>query len=70
MDDLIEALTILRKYGNPYAPTACERDELWVYIKPELVSATDRARLEELSFRVPTDYPQPQAFRSFRFGSC
>ena len=32
MDDLIAALTILRKYGNPQWPTHCEHDILYVAI--------------------------------------
>lgn len=70
MDDLIEALTILRKYGNPYAPTHCVHDELWVAIKPELVSSEDKARLSELGFDVPGANGWVDGFRSFRFGSC
>jgi hypothetical protein len=67
MDDLIEALTIFRKYGNPAYPTHCEHDEMFVCgIDPGSVSAEDLARLEELSF-TPTD---ADSFSSFKFGSC
>lgn len=65
MDDLIEALQILRKYDNPAYPTNCNHDELWVCIDPSRVSAEDIARLEELGFSVVDDL-----FRSTRFGSC
>lgn len=67
MKDLIEALTIFLKYGDPYAPTHCEHDELTVCIDPSLVSAEDLARLEALSFRPSRegDY-----FSSYRFGSA
>jgi len=34
MDDLIKALQILRKYGNPGNPTHCEHDTLLVLIDP------------------------------------
>jgi hypothetical protein len=68
MKDLIEALTILLKYGDPYAPTHCEHDVLHVYcgVDPALVSDADRTRLDELSF-TPSD---EGGFYSFRFGSC
>lgn len=65
MKDLIEALTILANYGDPYAPTHCEHDVLYVAVDPKLVSAEDKARLHELSFD-----PEPDGFRSYRFGSC
>ncbi len=66
MKDLIEALTILLKYGNPYAPTHCEHDELLVMIDPLNVSDEDKARLDTLGFS-PGEY---YCFRSFRFGSA
>jgi hypothetical protein len=66
MDDLIEALTILRKYGNPRCPTNCTHDELMVCVDPGRVKLEDVQRLMELSFRVSSD----GAFVSFRFGSC
>lgn len=68
MDDLIEALTILRKYGNPEWPTHCEHDTLTVCISPQDVdSEEDVARLEELGFEVSDD---EECFYSFRFGSA
>lgn len=67
MDDLIEALTILRKYGNPAYPTHCEHDELWVDIRPELVSDEDKRRLDELGFFTSDS---KLGFTSFKFGSC
>jgi hypothetical protein len=67
MSDLIEALTIFLKYGNPRFPTNCEHDELFVSIDPKLVSAEDKARLEELSFRENTELG---GFYSYLFGSC
>lgn len=68
MDDLIEALTILRKYGNPRNPTNCSHDVLWVATDPALVSDEDKARLDELGFFVSST--DGEGFRSFRFGSC
>jgi len=68
MKDLIEALTILAKYGDPYAPTHCEHDVLYVCIDPSQVSEADKTRLVELSFHPDTE--NGGGFRSFRFGSC
>ena len=68
MDDLIEALTILRKYGNPASPCNCSHDLLWVSIDPGLVSAQDKQRLDELGFFPSQEYEG--GFSSYRFGSC
>ena len=65
MDDLIAALTILRKYGNPTHPTNCSHDELFVCIGAVLVSPADKEELSRLGFFVEDD-----GFKSFRFGSC
>lgn len=65
MDDLIEALAILRKYANPQFPTGCEHDVLHVYVSPAGVSAEDLARLRELHFSQDED-----SFYSSYFGSC
>lgn len=35
MEDLIKALQIFLKYGNPDYPTYCLYDELWVDIDPK-----------------------------------
>jgi len=67
MDDLIEALTLLRKYASPPYPTNCGHDTLWVHVNPELVSPEDVARLDELGFFPDGD---GEGFMSFRFGSC
>jgi len=69
MNDLIEALTILAKYGNPNYPTHCEHDSLYVDIAPELVSKEDIIRLEELGFMVGEEEFEG-GFFSYRFGSC
>lgn len=68
MKDLIEALTIFAKYGDPYSPTHCEHDVLTVMIDPADVSEEDKVRLEELSF-TPDNYGDDY-FTSFRFGSA
>jgi len=67
MKDLIEALTILLKYGNPQFPTHCEHDELYVDIDPEQVSEEDKKRLYELGF-FPSE--ELTGFTSYKFGSC
>jgi hypothetical protein len=66
MEELIKALQILLKYGNPDYPTHCEHDELFVDISPELVSKEDLKTLDELGF-FPNDY---NGFSSYKFGSC
>lgn len=68
MDDLIEALQIFRKYGNPDYPTHCEHDELWIMIDPELVSEEDRIRLDSLGFWANGD--GTPTFKSYKFGSA
>jgi hypothetical protein len=68
MNDLIEALTILLKYGNPRNPTHCEHDQLTIAeIDPNDVSPEDRARLYELGFLVSE---ADECFMSFRYGSA
>jgi len=71
-DDLIEACTIFKKYGNgEQCPTHCEHDELIVYdgIDPNKVTDEDRSRLEDLGFSTTDEYGE-MLFYSFRFGSC
>lgn len=41
MEDLIKALQIFLKYGNPDYPTSCNHDELFVDISPEKVLEED-----------------------------
>ena len=67
MKDLIKALQIFLKYGNPYNPTNCSHDELYVDISPELVSEKDKKLLDKLGF---TKLSEGDGFYSFRFGSC
>jgi hypothetical protein len=67
MDDLIEALTILRKYGNPSYPTHCSHDMLTICISPDGVSDEDIQRLDELGV---FDAEDEGCFASFRFGSA
>lgn len=68
MSDLIEALQILLKYGDPHSPTHCEHDTLWVCIDPGKVSDKDKARLLTLGFFVSED--GDDCFKSFRYGSA
>lgn len=65
MKDLIEALTIFLKYGNPDNPTGCDHDELFVGIDPSLVSKEDKKKLKKLGFFANED----GNFSSYRFGS-
>lgn len=68
MKDLIEALNIFLKYGNPNWPTHCEHDVMYVSIDPEIVSPEDIKRLGELGF-LP-DNEGNETFYSYKFGSC
>jgi hypothetical protein len=70
--DLIEALTILLKYGNPYSPTHCEHDQMTICgIDPKDVSDEDKARLDELGIFVSDEFgDEEQVFMSYRFGSA
>ena len=67
LSNLIRALTILKKYGDPNYPTHCENDVLTICdIYPDDVSAEDKAQLEELGFIVSGD----NCFVSFSYGSA
>jgi len=65
--DLIAALQILLKYGNPEYPTYCEHDLLRVMIDPKLVSEEDIEVLADLGFLVD---PSVGCFKSYKFGSA
>ncbi len=66
MKNLIDALNIFLKYGNPPYPTHCEHDELFVMIGEELVSEEDKKELDRLGFRVNDN----GTFSSYKFGSA
>ena len=68
MEDLIKALQIFLKYGNPDYPTHCEHDELFIMIAPKDVSAEDKATLEELGFSPDGEFGL--SFVSYKFGSA
>lgn len=67
MDDLIRALQILAKYGNPAFPTSCEHDVLYVHIEADKVTEEDKRDLLVYGFDV--DKPLNN-FYSTRFGSA
>ena len=69
MDDLIEALTIFRKYDNPSYPTECSHDILRVYVSPEGISGDDLKRLDDLGFFID-DECGGDNFGSFKYGSA
>lgn len=67
MKDLIEALTIFLKYGNPHNPTHCEHDEMTICgIDTKAVTIEDIKRLDDLGFF----WSETECFKSFRFGSA
>jgi hypothetical protein len=80
MKDLIEALKILLKYGNPEYPTHCSHDELNIVgIEPEKISKEDVKKLDELGFIVQIegvyyeedDYEAEESkIFSFKYGSA
>lgn len=71
MEDLIKALQIFLKYGNPKYPTHCEHDTLYVDINPIFVSNEDKEKLEELGFKAAKEDDEEfvGGFYSFRYGS-
>jgi hypothetical protein len=67
MEQLIIALQIFLKYGNPLNPTHCEHDVLTICgIDPEQVSDEDKAKLKELGFFIG----EYNSFQSYRYGSA
>lgn len=66
MENLIRALQIFLKYGNPEWPTHCEHDVLTVMVNSSLVSAEDLIALKDLGFS-PDDNG---TFQSYRYGSA
>lgn len=68
MEDLIKALQIFIKYGNPEYPTHCEHDVMMIVgINPDDVSEKDKQELDKLGFIFNED---EECFMSFRFGSA
>lgn len=67
LSNLIKALQIFLKYGNPVCPTHCEHDVLWICgIDPAIVSKKDIKLLDELGFFVDGC----DGFQSYRYGSA
>jgi RimJ/RimL family protein N-acetyltransferase len=69
MEDLIYALQIFLKYGNPENPSHCEHDYFYINIDPELVSNDDQIILAEFGFFIDEDF-DGKGFGSYRYGSC
>lgn len=69
MSDLIKALQILLKYGDPRWPTICEHDVMYFCVDPAVVSAEDKAALDSLGVFVGT-VGGDKTFMSHRFGSA
>jgi hypothetical protein len=68
MKELIQALQIFLKYGNPDSPTHCEHDTLWICgIEPDKVSEEDKTTLAELGFFVDQS---DECFKSYKYGSA
>jgi len=68
MEDLIKALQIFMKYGNPAYPFHCEHDILYIWgINYSDVSESDKILLKELGF---DDHDEDDGFTSYRYGSC
>lgn len=67
MNDLIKALTILAKYGDPEFPTHCEHDVMYISIEHSEVSEEDKAELDKLGV-IPDN--ESGMFKSYRFGSA
>jgi len=68
MEDLIKALQIFLKYGNPDYPTHCEHECMWICgLSPADVSAGDKFTLDELGFFVCEN---DDRFKSSRYGSA
>ena len=68
MEELIKALQIFLKYGNPEYPTNCGHDDLLICgINPDDVSNDDKHKLEDLGFDINNEGDQ---FHSFKYGSA
>ena len=67
MEDLIKALQIFLKYGNPKYPTHCEHDVMTVAVNPAIVTLEDQQALDALGFFAADE---DGCFQSFKFGSC
>lgn len=66
MENLIKALQILLKYGNPDYPTNCSHDIMRFDIESNIVSEEDIAALEDLKVYVDDEF---ESFYSTFYGS-
>lgn len=69
MSDLIKALQIFLKYGDPMYPSSGEHDVFLLpsYRDRDFIGAEDREALNKLSFYFIEEYG---CWGSYRFGSC
>lgn len=69
LSNLIKALKIFEKYGDPDYPTHCEHDILIICgIHPSDVSDEDKEILNSLGFFVSKE--DDECFKSFKYGSA
>lgn len=71
MDDLIDALVLVRPYMSSYGleyPTGCEHDALYLNVDVDKIPRDVLARLKDLSFEVDEDFAG--SLTSTKFGSC
>jgi len=70
LSELIEALQIFLKYGDPSCPTHCEHDIMIICgIDPKDVSVEDKVKLDKLGFNYGDQYGT-ECFYSYKFGSA
>ena len=69
MEDLIKALQILAKYGNPAYPCHCANEYLSINIPYDTVSTEDKVELEKLGFKKDSVH-EGDGFGSYKYGSC
>lgn len=66
MDELIQALTVFKKYRNEKWPTHCEHDVLMIMAVGEKeMSLEDTATVEKLGFHWSSEY---DCWASYKFG--
>jgi hypothetical protein len=67
LSNLVAALQVFLKYGDPGWPTCCEHDILHICVNPQNVSQEDIKTLDVLGFIAHYDDGD---FISYRFGSA
>lgn len=66
MDDLIQALTIFKKYHNEKWPTHCEHDILMIMaVGEQEMNEEDTQEVEKLGFHWSSEY---DCWVSYKFG--